>query len=150
MGDEGVSYTWATRELPILQAALRRVDAGEINPTLDDIRAEVGLEGDQMYIAVDALETAEYLELMRAGGMRPDFIGGSVGRVLERTRRELGSWPSAEGLLAQLTDALSEEAEAETEPERKARLRAALDVLTGTGRQIVVDVLSGYVERRLP
>jgi hypothetical protein len=150
MGDEAVSYTWTTRELPILQAALRRVDAGEINPTLDDIRAEVGLEGDQMYIAVDALEAAEYLELMRAGGMRPDFIGGSVGRVLERTRRELGSWPSAEGLLAQLTDALSEEAEAETEPERKARLRAALDVLTGTGRQIVVDVLSGYVERRLP
>jgi hypothetical protein len=150
MGDEAVSYTWTTRELPILQAALRRVDAGEINPTLDDIRAEVGLEGDQMYIAVDALEAAEYLELMRAGGMRPDFIGGSVGRVLERTRRELGSWPSAEGLLTQLTEALSEEAEAENEPERKARLRAALDVLTGTGRQIVVDVLSGYVERRLP
>ncbi len=150
MGDEAVTYTWTTRELPILQAALRRVDAGEMNPTLDDIRAEVGLEGDQMYIAVDALEDAEYLELMRAGGVRADFIGGSVGRVLERTRRELGSWPSAEGLLAQLTEALSEEAKAEKEPERKARLRAALDVLTGTGRQIVVDVLSGYVERRLP
>jgi hypothetical protein len=150
MGEKPVTYTWTTRELPILQAALRRVDAGEINPTLDDIRAEVGLEGGQMYIAIDALEAAEYLELMRAAGVRPDFIGGSVGRVLERTRRELGSWPSAEGLLEQLSEALSEEAEAENEPERKARLRTAFDVLTGTGRQIVVDVLSGYVERRLP
>jgi hypothetical protein len=150
MSDDAVSYTRTTRELPILQAALRRVDGGELNPTLDDIRAELGLDGVQMYVALDVLEKSEYLELMRAGGVRPDFIGGSVSRVLERTRRELGSWPSAEGLLAQMVEALSEEAEAEEEPERKARLRAALDVLTGTGRQIVVDVLSGYVERRLP
>jgi hypothetical protein len=152
MGDDAVTYTWATREVPILQAVLRRVDGGEMNPTLEDIRSEVGLDVGQMQVALDALEHADppYLELMTAGGSTPDYISGSVLRVLERTRRELGAWPSAEGLLAKLTEALAEEVDAEKEPERKVRLRAALDVLTGTANKVVVDVFSGYVERRLP
>jgi hypothetical protein len=139
VGEEPVTYTWATRELPILKAALRRIDAGE-RPPFDEIREEVGLPADQMDIAIEALTRADYIET----------AGRYVFQVTERTRRELGSWPSAEGLLEQLTEALSNEVEAEAEPQRKARLSAALDVLTGTGRQIIVDVLSGYVERRLP
>jgi hypothetical protein len=36
MSKQDVTYTWTSRELPILQAALRRVDAGEIvDATLD-------------------------------------------------------------------------------------------------------------------
>jgi hypothetical protein len=73
MPGQSVTYTWTNRELPILQAALRRVDAGEMNPTLDDIRTEVGLEVDQIQIAVDALEDADYLELRRAGVQRDEW-----------------------------------------------------------------------------
>jgi hypothetical protein len=77
--DEGVKYTWVTRELPILQASLRRVDAGE-RPLIEDVRAEVGLDEVQMDVAIEALVQADYLEM----------AGHHIFRVLERGRRELG------------------------------------------------------------
>lgn len=59
----------------------------------------------------------------------------------------LGSWPSAEQLLAELTTAL-EAAEAEaTEPEEKARFRDMLDGLKGAGRQVAIEVIAAYLAR---
>lgn len=150
MAEDGIVYTWATRELPILRAALKRSDAGDMFPSPEGIRAEVGLDVMQMHVALGALgalEEAGYLEISRtmAG---PQKVGGHVDRVTERTRRELGSWPSPEGVVEQLALALSEEAEAEQEPAQRARLRTAVDVLTGTGKQIMVDVLARVLESK--
>jgi hypothetical protein len=59
----------------------------------------------------------------------------------------LGSWPSADALLAELTTAL-EAAEAQTdEPDEKARLRNTLDGLRGAGRQIAIEVIAAYLAR---
>ncbi len=55
---EPLAPTWATRELPILRAALRRIDAGEDLPTLEDIRAEAGLDVVQMRAGLMALDGA--------------------------------------------------------------------------------------------
>jgi len=67
-----------------------------------------------------------------------DLDAMHVIQVRGRARRELGTWPSADALLEQLVAALTAAADAEPEPERKGRLKAAalrvLDVLGPGGR----------------
>jgi hypothetical protein len=67
---------------------------------------------------------------------------GDIDSVFERGRRELGSWPSADSVVAQLVAALSEAADREAEPERKGRLRAAADVLGSIAHDVAVRVIA--------
>lgn len=60
----------------------------------------------------------------------------------------LGSWPSADELLKELTLAL-EEAEATAEGEDQARLRGILDGLRGAGRDVAVAVITAHLERQI-
>jgi hypothetical protein len=141
-----VSETWTKRDLPILVEALRRVDGGDPFPQLEDIRAAVGLTVDEMRAGVAALDGADppYLEfrLTMAG---PARVGGRVARVFERTRRELGAWPTPESIVREIVSRLDEAAEAEPEPETKSRLRAAGDVIGSIAREILVDVIARQV-----
>jgi hypothetical protein len=139
----GISDTWASRDLPILAAALRRLDAGE-DPSLEDIRADAGLTVAQLAAGLKALEGASppYIEVGYTGGWTDDQANGWVDRVSERARRELGAWPSAASLVADLVEALSAAADAEPEPERKSRLRTAADFLGGAARDVAVSVLA--------
>lgn len=144
--DTVITPTWAYRELPILAAALRRLDSGETFPSLEVIRAEVGLEVIQMRAGLSALESAQppyvTVQYTMAG---PEHVGGFVTSVSERTRRLLGSWPSAEDLMERLVAALREEATTETQPERRSRLREAAEVLGGMAREIAVQVLAAQL-----
>lgn len=137
MSDE-ISETWTTRELPILRAALRRADAGEIPVDAEDLERELGLDGDQLFVAVTALEDAGYVELIH-----PGFA--DIKYVRERARRELGSWPSADTMLERLVAVLEQAAADEPEPEKKTRLRAAADVLGGMARDVAVAAISKQI-----
>ena len=147
--NEGVAPTWATRELPLLRVALRRLDAGEQYIDLEEIRQEVGLPADQVWTAVHALSGADppYIDVMLLGGWTENRAGGKIKGVSERTRPELGSWPSAENLVEQLAEALSEAANQEQEPERGGRLMAAADALRSFARDVAVGVLSDRLGR---
>jgi hypothetical protein len=148
-----VESTWATRELPILRAALRRLDAGEDSASLEEIRQETGLPSKQLWAAVRALEDADppYIEVSWASGWTDEHAGGSdISAVSERARRELGSWPSAEPVVSQLAAALSEAADREPEPERKTRLREVAEGLGGAARQIAVEVIAARLGRLDP
>jgi hypothetical protein len=148
VGGESVE-TWSSRELPILRSLLRRFDAGEPMVDHETIRAELEMPGPQMRAAVTALHDAEppYIEVMLAGGWGDWRAGGAVSRVYERTRRELGSWPSAPALVDRLAAAIAEAADQEQEPERKSRLRATADTLGGMARDLAVDVLAARLGR---
>lgn len=52
---ELLASTWASRELPILAGALRRLDAGEFFVNLEQLREEVGLDVAQMRVGLSAL-----------------------------------------------------------------------------------------------
>jgi hypothetical protein len=136
--------TWATRELPLLTIVLRRFDAGEQFVDLEEARAELEMPGPQMWAAANALRDAfpPYIDVEFAGGWGDLHASGLITHVYERTRRELGSWPSPEGVLDQLVAALSEAAESEPEPERKGRLRTAADVLSGVAHEVAVREIS--------
>jgi hypothetical protein len=141
---EPLESTWASRELPILRAALRRLDAGADYADLEEIRQEVGLSGEQLLAGLRALESADppYLEFEMAMGWSEEQASGSVDAVSERARRELGTWPSAESLVEALAAAYAQAAEAEQEPEEKRRLRAVADGLRGAVRDVAVAVIA--------
>jgi hypothetical protein len=98
---------------------------------------------------VQALAGADppYIEVSLSGGWADDHAGGMIERVSERARRELGSWPSPDDLVAQLAAALAQAADRESEPERKSRLRAAADALGGVAREVAVRVISDRLGR---
>lgn len=143
MEDE-IRETWASRDLPILRAALRRLDAGEDYPDLEEIRQELGFSGDQLRAGIAALESADppYIDVELAMGWREDQASGSVAGVSERARRELGAWPSADSLVDALAAAFARAADDEKEPEKKGRLRAIADGLGGAMRDIAISVLA--------
>jgi hypothetical protein len=139
---EALESTWASRDLPILRAALRRLDAGEDYPELEAIRQELGFSGDDLLAGIRALESADppYIDVELGMGWREDHASGSFAGVSERARRELGTWPSAESLVDALAAAFAQAAEATQEPEEKRRLRAIADGLGGAARDIAVGV----------
>jgi predicted ArsR family transcriptional regulator len=134
--------TWATRELPILRAALRHADVSDQPISIPELQAEVGLDDTQMRVALRALDDAGYLEVGFTGG---GGCNGQVWGVDERARRELGTWPSADNLVAELAAALREASEVSSEPEQSGKLRAAADALTGFARDVAVAVVARHV-----
>jgi hypothetical protein len=50
--------TWTTRELPVLPEALARWDASGQPVSLEELRAQFEMTGNQMYAAIDALSNA--------------------------------------------------------------------------------------------
>ena len=142
-----IHETWTSRELPILRVALRHYEAGERPVSLELIRAETGLSADQVTIGAEALADADppYLEVAfgaREVGSRA--TNGDVTRVLERTRRDLGSWPTPENMLDGLIEALNSEADRASD-DQKTRLHAAADALSGVAREIAIRVISGRI-----
>ena len=67
-------------------------------------------------------------------------------RVLERTRRDLGSWPTPENMLDGLIEALNSEADRASD-DQKSRLHAAADALGGVAREIAIRVISGRISQ---
>jgi hypothetical protein len=139
MGADELQPTWATRELPILRATLGRADVSEQPIPIPELQAEVGLDDAQMRVALRALDDSGYLDVKFTGG---GGVNGHVWSVSERARREVGTWPSPENLVAELAAALRSAAEASAEPEQSGKLRAAADALTGFARDVAVAVVA--------
>ncbi len=142
-----VEDTWTDRDLPVLDAVVRLLDQGNFLVTVRDIAGETGLEPETVDRALEALEgpyVVEY-EQFATGG---DPSSWRVRKVTAAARQAVGQWPTAEGLITRLTEALSDAAEHEPDPEQKSRLRAIASSLGGSARQIAIDVAARIVERQ--
>jgi hypothetical protein len=139
--------TWSWRELPILRIALREFDAGKPLVDLEEIRAELGLTGDDIWAGAHALRnsTPPYLEMSLSGGWSDNHAGGSIDAIHERARRELGTWPTAENLVSEIATALRQAADEAPQPDDKSRLRAAADALAGFARDVAVSVAARHL-----
>ena len=140
-----VRYTWADRDLPLLREAVRRIDAGEEWPGMQAIATSCGIDFGQAEVAFEALEEDGYLVI---SGRASGSLNGYISQVTGKARREVGAWPTAEGVVDQLVAALAAAADAETEPEKKSRLREAADTLGSTGYRIAVDVATKWAEHK--
>jgi DNA-binding Lrp family transcriptional regulator len=137
-----VEETWSWRERPILEVALREVDA-HAQVDFAELATQTGLDPLVVWRTVKVLKDAGYVNAYHAS-MPSGFITG----ISERTRRTLGSWPSPEALLDQLVRAFAEAAERETEPERKSRLRAVAEGLGDAGRTVALDLLAAFLRQQ--
>jgi hypothetical protein len=61
-----------------------------------------------------------------------------VRAVIADARRALGTWPSADVMLAELVAALRDAAEAETDPAKASGFRKAAEVIGGMARDITL------------
>jgi hypothetical protein len=139
--------TWSRRELPILRAALLRLEAGADYADLDEVRNELGLTATDMRQAVEGLATASppYIDAELHNGWDGTRSPGSIDTVLERGRRELGTWPTPERLVDEIARALETAAAETAEPEQRSRLQAAAGALTGFARDVAVAVVAKHV-----
>jgi hypothetical protein len=147
MGEAELRETWTTRELPILRAALSRIDGGDEYADLDELRVELGLTAGEVFAAVGALANASppYLDVELRNGRDGVRSPGRIDSVYERARRKLGTWPTAENVVAELAAALRVAADEAYEPEEKGRPGAAADALTGFARDVAVAVVARHV-----
>lgn len=121
------------------------MDGGDYFVDLQALQSELPqLAPDQFRMGLRALADAGYMDVsFTMGG--PNRVSGHVDRVHERARRELGTWPTADSVVDDLAAQLEAAAEAEEEPERKGRLRAAGEALAGAARDLAVQVVAARI-----
>jgi hypothetical protein len=93
--------------------------------------------------------------LAKLASARPPFIEGHpagettfpviVTGVTERALVAAGQWPTPDTLTDQLIAVLAQAAEQEPEPERKARMQAAVGVVGGMLRSVIVGWVTGEI-----
>jgi hypothetical protein len=96
---------------------------------------------------LDIFPTDAIEQVVGSENVESELAGDVVRLLLAQLSGWLGSWPSAEQLLNELITALEQAEATSTDPDEKSRLRAALDTLTGAGRDIAVGVVTGYLQR---
>jgi hypothetical protein len=137
-----VESTWETRDLPVLEEAVRYFDdADAFRLDIANIVTATGLSADDVNRALRALASArppliEGIEIGEA--TYPIILTG----VTERARREVGAWPSPEGLADRVIAAMEQAAEDEPDAEKRGKLRQLASLLGDMGRDILVDVAS--------
>jgi DNA-binding MarR family transcriptional regulator len=139
-----VEDTWASRDLPVLDAAVRLLE-DNVMVTVAGIAAATGIDPKDVARALDALQGRFVVEVRK--GLGGDRSRWYIMKVTAEARQAVGQWPSAESVLTELVQGLSAAAEREADPERQRRLRQAASLLGGAVRDITIGVLERLVER---
>ena len=140
--------TWASRDLPVLDAVVSQVDellpAGDV-PEAIDIADATGLEIPEVATALSAL-AGDYIELHKA----LELSGWFITSVTPAARRAVGQWPTGENLIDRLAAGISQAAEEESDPEQKRQLKGVARELGGAAKAIAINVASQILEHQLP
>src|SRR5215469_11475289 len=117
LGSLLVHDTWASRDLPVLDATVTLLEQSYM-VTVTDIAAQTGLEPSVVATALEALDPV-YVDFRKTTtGGDPRFW--YVYKATPEARRVVGQWPTAEALAARLTEELAAAAADEPDAERKA------------------------------
>jgi len=144
-----VEDTWGGRDLPVLQAIVGAFDDPDrYQLRLAELTGTCGLREREVQTALRALANASPPLLQYPRPPEQLTYPIIITDVTERARRLVGQWPTADSLAAEITKALGEAADHESDPTKKTRLREAATFLGETARGVVVDVLSRVVERQ--
>ena len=142
--------TWFTRDLPVLRAIARLVDAPEHGGSpylLGAVVPASGLPKADVVVAAKALASAGYIEpLTNHAG---DIV--RITAISAEARRLAGLWPTPQGEWDRLLEQLAARAErAPTEVERarwRAFSEAAAAVGAHDGALLMSALIGGYVPR---
>ncbi len=137
-----VDDTWGAREVPVLSAAVTLLEQSYM-VTVSDIAERTGLELNTVARSLDALGPT-YVDFRKTEtGGDPRFW--YVHKVTPAARREVGQWPTPEGLVDRLTAAFSAAADREADPSQQDRLRMAARLLGETARPAAIEVAAAVI-----
>lgn len=141
--------TWASRDLPVLEAIVQFLDEkiGFEMPELSDISERTGIPVEDVGRAAQALKSDGLINLQYVGGSN---VGGwFVREVSGNARRLVGQWPTAEQFVDEVAQRLQNAADDEADPERQSRLRELASSAGDVARNVFVDVASAVISRQM-
>jgi hypothetical protein len=137
-----VHDTWAARDLPVLDATIRLLEASYM-VTVTDIAAATGLADSDVARALEALDPV-YVDFRKTTtGGDPTFW--YVLKVTPAARQAVGQWPTAEALVSSLTAELTAAAQREQDAERKGLLTYAARLIGDTLREVAVQAAAAVL-----
>jgi DNA-directed RNA polymerase specialized sigma subunit len=140
--------TWASRDLPVLEAAVSQIDQlfkTHQYPDATDIAAITGMDILDVITALNALD-GTFIKLSRS--LEPSRW--HITDVTPAARHEVGQWPTGESLVERLAAGISQAVEQEQDLEQKRRLLSVAHELGGAVKAIAINVASEILEHRLP
>ena len=141
-----VTPTWYERDLPVLSAIVTFFEerSGEF-PQVFDIADATGMDAETVFRSCRALD-GEYIDLrmVMAGD---DPTPHSIHSVTAEARRAVGQWPSADAWADRIVRGLDDAADKEPDEAKKSKLRAAAEAMGGFGREVLVEVLAGGINK---
>lgn len=138
--------TWATRELPVLDAIVRHFEDAIDDPHLPEAKLfaeRTGLPVDQVARAVAVLTPTYARASPTMGGWQECVIMG----VTDAARRAVGQWPSPEPIADRIVRDLLAAAEREPDAARRSKLRAGAEALGGFARDVLVDMIANVATK---
>ena len=129
--------TWAERDLPVLQILVDRFEDGANLVEAREVADALDIDRPQANVSFRALANAGYL-----ADLTETYEGASTSGITGRARREVGTWPTAESVMNELVAALASAEQHESDPERRDKVVAVRQALTGFLRDVAVGVLS--------
>lgn len=141
--------TWASRDLPVLDVVVELFDERPGGWLLgQQVVERTGMDRTDVERAVWAL-SPDYVILGQQMAADGDIVTQVLEGVTPAARRVVGQWPTAENLIDRLASGIAQNAEEETDPERKRRLRELARELGGAAKSIAINVVSEVIEHRL-
>ena len=130
-----VHDTWATRDLPVLDATVALLEQSYM-VTVTDIATSTGLDVSDVARALEALDPI-YVDFRKTttGG---DARFWYVFKVTPEARRAVGQWPTAQALAGRLAEELAAAAHDESDPQRQGLLTYAARLVGDTLRDATV------------
>jgi hypothetical protein len=130
-----VHDTWATRELPVLDATVKLLEESYM-VTVSDIATQTSLDAPTVARSLEALDPA-YVDFRKTEtGGDPTFW--YVLKVTPQARRAVGQWPTPDSFVTRLAEELSAAAGQEEDAERKGLLSYAARLIGDTLRDVAV------------
>jgi hypothetical protein len=134
--------SWETRELVVLEAAVRHFDdpdAASLDPS--QIAQMTGLDESSAMRALRSLVTAAPPYVV--GVTTAEFAFPTMlTDVTERARRTVGQWPTPEGLSNRIVAAIEEVAANASSEDERSRARRVLESVGGVGKGVLTAVLA--------
>lgn len=140
--------TWEAREQSILEVMVAHFDDVTVNRLdIEPLVEMTALPRTEVLRGLKALHEAEppYVSgVMSSQASYPIILTG----VTERARRQVGQWPTPEGLANRILLALQDAAEHEADPVQRGRLRHLADAATDAGGGLLAKVIAEVVARQ--
>jgi hypothetical protein len=128
--------------MPVLTAAVTLLEQSYM-VTVSDIAERTGLGLNTVARSLDTLDPT-YVDFRKTEtGGDPRFW--YVHKVTPAARREVGQWPSPEGLVDRLAAAFSAAADREPDPSQQDRLRMAARLLGDAARPAAIEVAASVI-----